>query len=237
MDYRNLNARRIAETVERLRDRIMERFPQSNLWRVTEQLLQATKKAEDRIARINRPNLYLRTGIGCLVLMFVMLIALLFCRLKFTAQVDHIAEFFQGVDSALNTIILIGGAILFLFTTETRNKRKLALRHIHELRSLVHIVDMHQLTKDPDRILVGRPATQTSPERKMTSFEMSRYLSYCGELLSLAGKVAALYVERYDDPVVLSAVDQVEDLATGLSNKIWQKIMILDRSLDEGAAS
>ena len=233
MDYRNLNAKRIAETVERLRDRIRERFPQSNLWRVTEQLLQATRKAEDRIAQINRPNIYLRTGVGLLVLLFITLISLLFCQLKFTAEVDRISEFFQGVDSALNTVILIGGGILFLFTTETRMKRKVALRHIHELRSLVHIVDMHQLTKDPERVLIGAPITPASPERTMTRFEMSRYLNYCSELLSLIGKVAALYVERYDDPIVLSAVDQVEDLATGLSNKIWQKIMILDRSLED----
>ena len=233
MDYRNLNAKRIAETVERLRDRIRERFPQSNLWRVTEQLLQATSMAEERISQINRPNLFLRTCIGVLVLLFITLISLLFCQLKFTAEVDRISEFFQGVDSALNTVILIGGGILFLFTTETRMKRKIALRHIHELRSLVHIVDMHQLTKDPERILIGAPVTPASPERTMTRFEMSRYLNYCSELLSLIGKVAALYVERYDDPIVLSAVDQVEDLATGLSNKIWQKIMILDRSLED----
>ena len=45
----------------------------------------------------------------------------------------------------------------------------------------------------------------------------------------LIGKVAALYVQRFDDPVALSAVDQIEDLTTGLSRKIWQKIMIIDR--------
>jgi len=43
--------------------------------------------------------------------------------------------------------------------------------------------------------------------------------------------------DRYSHPVVLSAVDQIEDLTTALSNKIWQKIMILDRPLDQGAAA
>ena len=41
---------------------------------------------------------------------------------------------------------------------------------------------------------------------------------------SLIGKVAALYVQKYDDPqVVLSAVDQIEDLTTSLSRKAWQE--------------
>jgi len=46
-------------------------------------------------------------------------------------------------------------------------------------------------------------------------------------MLSLSAKVAALYAQGFGDPVVLSAVSEVENLSTGLSRKIWQKIMIL----------
>lgn len=56
---------------------------------------------------------------------------------------------------------------------------------------------------------------------------MTRYLDYSSEMLSLAGKVAALYAQGFSDPVALSAVNEVENLTTGLSRKIWQKIMIL----------
>jgi len=62
----------------------------------------------------------------------------------------------------------------------------------------------------------------------MTRFELSRYLDYCTDLLSLTSKVAALYVQDLQDPVVLNAVNDVENLTTGLARKIWQKIMILD---------
>ena len=58
--------------------------------------------------------------------------------------------------------------------------------------------------------------------------ELGRYLDYCSELLSLTSKLAALYSERFSDSVILQAVDEVETLTTGLSRKIWQKIMILD---------
>ena len=46
-------------------------------------------------------------------------------------------------------------------------------------------------------------------------------------MLSLTSKLAALYVEDFDDDVALRGANDVETLTTGLSRKIWQKIMIL----------
>ncbi len=63
----------------------------------------------------------------------------------------------------------------------------------------------------------------------MTPFELGRYLDYCSEILSLVGKVSTLHVADSDDSVVLDAVDQIERLTTGLSQKVWQKIRVLDR--------
>jgi hypothetical protein len=48
-------------------------------------------------------------------------------------------------------------------------------------------------------------------------------------LLALVGKVAALYAEGLADPVILDAVDDLEDLTAGLISKIWQKLVIMDR--------
>ena len=62
----------------------------------------------------------------------------------------------------------------------------------------------------------------------MTSFQLNRYLDYCSESLALISKIAALYVQDFQDPIVLDAVDDVEDLTSGLSRKIWQKITILE---------
>ena len=47
--------------------------------------------------------------------------------------------------------------------------------------------------------------------------------------LAVLGKVAALYVQHFQDEAVLRAVDEVENLTSGLARKIWQKITILDR--------
>ena len=87
---------------------------------------------------------------------------------------------------------------------------------------------MHQLTKDPERLRARQVSTPSSPKQNLTPAELGRYLDYCSEMLSLIGKLAALYVQKFDDPVALAAVNEVEDLTTSLSRKIWQKIMIIN---------
>ena len=62
----------------------------------------------------------------------------------------------------------------------------------------------------------------------MTPFELGRYLDYCCDGLSLISKVSALYVQGFQDEVVLEAVDEIETLTSGLTGKISQKIAVLN---------
>ncbi|MEI9932618.1 MAG: hypothetical protein WDM89_19310 [Rhizomicrobium sp.] len=118
---------------------------------------------------------------------------------------------------------------------EVRLKRRRIQRALFELRSYAHVIDMRQLTKDPTVILNPGPATSSSPARPMTRFELTRYLEYCAEMLSLIAKLAALYAGASGDSEVLASVNEVEQLTNNLGRKIWQKIMILGQ-LDEHAA-
>ncbi len=136
-------------------------------------------------------------------------------------------EFIQVLEAGINDVVLIGAGIFFLFTLETRVKRRRAMEALDELRSVAHVIDMHQLTKDPRRASGKLVATESSPVDRLSPEELSRYLDYCSEMLSLVGKLAALYLQRFDDSVVLTAVNEIEELTTGLSRKIWQKLMIL----------
>jgi hypothetical protein len=86
------------------------------------------------------------------------------------------------------------------------------------------------LTKDPGIVAAEAFRTPSSPRRTMNRYELSRYLDYCSEMLSLNSKLAALYAQNFDDPVVLAAVDEVETLCASLSGKIWQKMVILNQS-------
>lgn len=65
----------------------------------------------------------------------------------------------------------------------------------------------------------------------MSAPELGRYLDYCSEMLSLTSKIAASFVGHFDDPVVLTTVNEIETLVTGLSGKIWQKITLLERAM------
>ena len=228
--YRALNPDYIIQTIGQLHDRIQERFPGSGLSKVAAELQQISDEAVARAEWISKPLLPLRIGIGGLVALLAAVILVALANLNITKLWESFADFVQAVEAGINDIVFFGIAIFFLVTLEARIKRKRALKAIHELRALAHIIDMHQLTKDPEAILRGGPATQSSPKRTMTTFEMSRYLDYCSEMLSLIGKVAALYVQRFDDPVALSAVDEIEDLTTGLSRKVWQKIMLITQA-------
>ena len=122
--------------------------------------------------------------------------------------------------------------MLFLFSLEARIKRTRSLQVLHDLRAMAHVIDMHQLTKDPNIILTpDATPTKSSPKRVLTPFLLTRYLDYCSEMLAMIGKLAALYAQSLPDPVVVGAVNDIETLTTGLSRKIWQKIVIIDNDL------
>lgn len=234
--YRKLNPVYIVATLQTLGNRIRERFPESNLNRICEEMLGIAAESDSRVQRLRRPIWWLRIGIALVILATVGVIVAFARELSVSMKVETIAELLQGLDAGVNEIILLSLALYFLFSLERRLKQREALRALHELRSIAHVIDMHQLTKDPDHVLAPSRATPSSPARTMTRFELSRYLDYCSELLSLSSKLAALYAQYLKDPVILDSVNDVEQLAAGLSHKIWQKIMILDADVArEGA--
>jgi hypothetical protein len=226
--YRQLDDDRIIETLQRLRDRISERFPGSSLSRVSEELLTVARESASHIAFLARPNWWVRGSVGVGIVVMLAGLAAAMTRMRVEPASMRWAELVQGVEAAINDVVFIGIAIFFLLTIETRLKRRRALAALHQLRSIAHVVDMHQLTKDPEQLLTNPPATASSPTRTMSRAELGRYLDYCSELLSVTSKIAALYVERFDDPVTLSAVNEIESLTAGLSRKIWQKISMLN---------
>jgi hypothetical protein len=235
MPYRTLSADAIIRTQKRLCDRISERFPERGLALVARELLAVGEKNREHADKVRRPYFILRAILFALLVLGVAAQVYLVRYVKVPNVAEMIAAngdgtaalaLFESLEAAINILILMGAALFFLVTLEERMKRRKILDDLHELRSIAHVVDMHQLTKDPTRILDGQ-RTKSSPEREMSEFELTRYLDYCAEMLSLAGKMAALYAQNMRDPVVIQAVNEIEDLTTNLSRKIWQKIMII----------
>ncbi len=230
MSAQILDAEKVIATIGILKNRITNRFPDSGLANVCGELLQISEQTTKRAEWIASPIWWVKW----LIVIFVGLILILGLILPFVLKLGFsedqltVRYVLESAEPVMNEIVLIGAVFFFLFTLETRIKRHRALKAIHELRSIAHIIDMHQLTKDPERIVSAMYiATDASPKATMDRFQLRRYLDYCSEMLSLTGKLAALLVQNFDDAVALASVNEVESLTTGLSRKIWQKIMIL----------
>ena len=224
-NYRKLDPERIVETIQLLHRRIEHRFPGSGLGKVIKDLLEVAKETVDRTRWIQRPHLPLRLATAALATMILGAMAALLIQIRHF-QFDDFVNSVQALDSSISSIVFIGAAILFVISWENRIKRQRALNAMHELRALAHIIDMHQLTKDPESHFRG--ASGLVQQRRMTPFELNRYLDYCGEAQSLISKIAALYVQGFQDPILLDAVDDVEDLTAGFARKIGQKLTTLE---------
>lgn len=224
--YRALNPELIVATLDKLQARIIERFPNAGLARVCGELCDIARRSHKRTIAIERPAYGLRA-------FFLSIIAAGLSALGYVAMLlltkqkasDDLFGTIQAVDATFNIVVLTGASIFFLLSLEERVKRTRALKALNELRSIVHVIDMHQLTKDP--MTLEGPRTSASPERDMTPFELTRYLDYCSEMLSLTAKIAAMYAQSSSDAVVIDAVSDLTTLTTNLSSKIWQKITLV----------
>jgi len=226
---RALDPQRVIETIGTLQKRISERFPGAGLGAVCGELLTVARESSARARRIGRRHILLRLIVLALSVTGIGLFVWILRQVDFSRTATESAyTVFQGMEALANLVVLTGAALIFLITVEQRLKRRRALRALHELRAIVHVIDMHQLTKDPSTVVSVGGNTPSSPARTLKPYELSRYLDYCSEMMSLTSKVAVLFAQSFPDPIVTDAVSDIERIASGLSQKIWQKIMILD---------
>jgi len=233
-NFRHLRASKILATIDLLERRINERFPASSLRQVCREFRELAFGIEEMVDRYSRPIWSVRIAVYLAVVLLLLVAtgAAIAVVQQFSVTAYDVADLLQTAESAINELIFLGLALVFLTGLEMRMKRRRALEALDQLRSIAHVVDMHQLTKDPAILLSAHEKTESSPERPLSRYQLTRYLDYCSELLALNSKMAALFAQGMQDPVVLSAVNDLESLNQGLSQKVWQKIMILDLAED-----
>ncbi|KRB34150.1 hypothetical protein ASD99_00440 [Mesorhizobium sp. Root695] len=230
MRYRTLDPKLIVETAERLEERIADRFPEAGLRGVAAELVSLSRDLAKAAKTLEAPIWWLR---GLIVAAFVAGV-LVFLFVGTILPIDRISgthdalQSVQGIEASINTVILAVLGLLALIRTEERIKRKRVFRQLHGLRSLIHVIDMHQLTKDPAALSASFKPTAHSPARITNAADLARYLDYCSEMLSITGKIAALFAQSVNDDVVIDGVNDIENLASNLSRKIWQKITLID---------
>ena len=194
-----LDSDRIIETVQVLARRMRERFPNAGLNDVCNSLLAIARQARQRAIEIGRPMIWVRVLSGTIIVLILALFGLAVSVIKPSELTAQSGEFVQVLDAAFNALVLIGATVLFLVTLETRIKRAGRCRRS---TSCGPSPKSSICTSSP-RIRNGRSGRGETPsplaKRTMTQFELIRYLDYCSEMLALAGKIAALYVEDFPD--------------------------------------
>jgi hypothetical protein len=238
--YRTLDPARIVTSLERLTHRINERFPGAGLAAVCTELTEIAEQTTARVEKISRPAVFTRMLIAILLLFGFLALAMVGRLIVLSTRAsDDLFGVLQGIEATFNITVLISAATYFLVSLEKRQKRRRALKALHELRSIIHVIDMHQLTKDPAMAVSAAQlppqsmpqSTPSSPDRTLTPFELSRYLDYCSEMLSLTAKIAVLYAQSLPSPTIIEVVNDIERTTASLSQKIWQKINIVDRTI------
>ncbi len=223
----SLQPQHILQTIQTLEKRIDDRFPDSKLKITCQGFLKMAEQSQKNIIFIAKANIPIRLFTILVISMAVIGILYSFSLLDLGVGQLTFIDLVTLAEATINDLVLLGAAIFFLVSLELRLKRSKAMQFLDQLRGLAHVIDMHQLTKDPIMIGVIKHQTTHSPIRTFSKFELQRYLDYCSEMLSLIGKVAALYAQSLPDDVIVSSVNDIESLTDGLSRKIWQKIMIL----------
>jgi len=223
-----LDASRIVDTIKLLKLRINDRFPDSGLEQVCQQFLDIARKSKKNADWIGKPNLWIRISSYAAIAVAIIGIIYTVSFIDFSIRDNTLVNIMTLLEALINDVVLLGAAIFFLVTIEVRVKRKRALERLNELRVIAHVIDMHQLTKDPNVIGKDNMRTFHSPKRILTQYELERYLDYCSELMSLISKIAILYAQSLPDEVIVHAVNEIEELTSGLSRKIYQKLMILN---------
>jgi hypothetical protein len=230
MSYRSLDPQLIIDTAQRLETRIADRFPESGLRKVSQELVSLARDIRQAAAELEKPILWLRVAVGLVIAAGACMFLFVGTILPFDrfSSGGDVVESVQGIEASLNTVILAGLGLLALVRAEVTIKRQRVFHAVHALRSLIHVIDMHQLTKDPAALSSSFTPAPHSPVRTMSRGDLLRYLDYCSEMLSITGKLAALFAQSVNDEVVIEVVNDVENLGSNLSRKIWQKITMLD---------
>ncbi|RLZ04090.1 hypothetical protein CWC38_02430 [Kocuria tytonicola] len=271
--YQHLDGAAVRHSAATLQRRIHARFPQRSLWEVGGELLALVDEVIEgggiSRRRIRTAHALSRLGVLVVLLVFGTAIALAAASIWADPEALGPVEWLPLLETVVNDLVFAGIAIFFLLAVPQRMERARVLRVLHRLRSLAHVIDMHQLVKVPERLPGSATSTAgTTPhgasrargtasaassasaaaasgaaassepsgtgapserdgELDMTRAEMTQYLDYCTEMLSLVGKTAALFAEDTTDGDVLDAVEGIETLTSDMARKVWQKIAII----------
>ena len=236
-NFNNLDPQKIVDTIERLSQRVSERFPDSGLTNVCSRLHDISENMKKRAEWIGRPVYWLRaiTWLICFAILS-MAIARFYYLAEPTAPLGSGGSrrrrrwLRDSAGGGPERHCFDSAAIFFFLTLETRYKRQRALKAIHELRTVAHIIDHASVDEGPasDHVQTGLFVNGIVSQAADDPVSIATLPGVLQRNAVIDGKIAAVYVQEFDDGVALTSATELETLTTGLSNKIWQTAPILE---------
>lgn len=221
----SLEHERLFTQLQKQNATIKHHFPNRGLSQVSP-LIEGTFERAPQIAhRIMRPNYWIRALVCIISVTMLCFVVVGLLQLQFSNNDGW--SVLEGIEAGISTAVYSGVAIVFFVSLEIRQRRQMTLKALQELRALAHVLDMHQMNKDTDYILSPFGADGQGESRRMNPAELERYLSHTADLLSLIGKLAAWYAQQVNDPEVLMAINEIEQLTGDMVQRTWQKISII----------
>jgi hypothetical protein len=217
MENIRLNEGDIQRMLKEEQSKICESFPEASLRHTSLTILTIALEIPSTIKWIMKRNYFVMITLFLLFATVGSGLYYTWKNMNITFSGVNIAEFAQMFDASFSFLVLLGSGAYFLFSYQSRARKQKLVRAINKLIGLTHVVESHQLTKDPDH--------NPYKDSKM----LAKYLNYCTDLLALISKIGFLYVQALNEPEAQSIEGDLETLTSGISRKIWQKIMLVGR--------
>ena len=216
-----LNPVTIVNTADNLKKEIADRLPGSALAKLAEELENLARQSEDRIESFKRPVYKIRIFSFLTIFMAIAILTWSITSLPASWRFETVAELFEAIDTGFNLIVLLTGALWFLYSLEATLKRKQALESIKSLRQFIHTIDITQLYYTPD---IYKPDSHLSDSAVKLD---NSYLLLCAQMLGIIGNLSALYTQADSSDSVWRASSEAEILANAIATKLVTKTEVI----------
>lgn len=156
-----LDVEPVRRTVALLHDRIEARFPQRGLRQACADLLALVDEvgavSETTQSKVRRARLWSRVLMG--LILAATAVAMVLGVHDATVSDDRLRtslDWLPLIETVIADLVYAGVAVFFLYSFPERIRRGRTLALLHQLRSMAHVIDMHQLTKDPEMLREDR---------------------------------------------------------------------------------
>jgi hypothetical protein len=225
-----LDPNKIYKNISALEQRVLARFEGRNIAKRAKKLTELSAKAVVRSQQLAKPNYFLRLISILSLTLFIAAIAALLLEassaINFASNVD-LSELLQGAQAGIELVVFLGIVVLFIWSIETRIRRKALLTEIEYLQNFLHLINVGQLDKEPVRLDKGFKKEKNSPDISLDYFSMERYLSHSQKLAHYAAEVGRVYANTLVDAEVDNAAEELRRFAFDIARTCLEKMNIL----------